>query len=56
MGKQLWSDGSIYEGEWQNGMANGKGRLIHADGDCYEGKFIFNFSNLCLIKLITFYK
>jgi hypothetical protein len=36
-GKQYWTDGSFYEGYWKNNMANGKGRLIHADGDVYEG-------------------
>jgi len=24
-------------GYWRNDKANGKGRLIHADGDVYEG-------------------
>ena len=32
-GYQIWLDGSIYEGYWKNNMANGKGRLIHKDGD-----------------------
>jgi len=32
-GKQLWKDGSIYEGYWKNNMAHGKGRLIHSDAD-----------------------
>jgi hypothetical protein len=27
----------MYEGEWRNDKANGKGRLIHSDGDVYEG-------------------
>lgn len=36
-GIQIWSDGSKYEGFWNNDKANGKGRLIHADGDVYEG-------------------
>jgi len=34
-GKQYWPDGSVYEGYWNNHTANGKGRLIHADGDAY---------------------
>ena len=38
-GKQLWSDGAMYEGYWKNDMAHGKGRLIHADGDIYEGEW-----------------
>jgi hypothetical protein len=27
----------MYEGYWVDGQANGRGRLIHADGDVYEG-------------------
>ncbi|OMJ88237.1 hypothetical protein SteCoe_9900 [Stentor coeruleus] len=38
-GTQLWSDGSTYEGYWENDKANGKGRLIHANGDVYEGEW-----------------
>lgn len=37
MGLQLWPDGSMYEGYWADNKANGKGRLIHADGDVYDG-------------------
>ena len=36
-GKQIWPDGSMYEGYWLDNKANGKGRLIHADGDVYDG-------------------
>lgn len=38
-GKQIWQDGSIYEGYWHNNVACGKGRLIHSDGDIYEGEW-----------------
>ena len=27
----------MYEGWWKDNKANGKGRLIHADGDIYDG-------------------
>ena len=27
----------MYEGYWKDNKANGKGRLIHADGDVYNG-------------------
>ncbi len=37
-GIQLWPDGSKFEGYWKNDKANGRGRLIHSDGDVYEGK------------------
>jgi hypothetical protein len=36
-GKQIWPDGSIYEGEWSMDKSQGQGKLIHADGDIYEG-------------------
>jgi len=27
----------VYEGYWKEDKANGRGRLIHADGDIYDG-------------------
>ena len=36
-GVRVWPDGSRYEGWWKENRANGLGRLIHADGDVYEG-------------------
>ena len=36
-GVQEWTDGTYYEGYWDNDKANGKGRLIHANGNVYEG-------------------
>jgi hypothetical protein len=36
-GKQIFKDGSIYEGWFKQDKAEGRGRLIHADGDIYEG-------------------
>ena len=38
-GKQIWPEGSIYEGFWRDDQADGFGRLIHADGDYYEGEW-----------------
>lgn len=38
-GRQVWLDGSLYEGQWVAGKANGIGRLIHSDGDVYEGEW-----------------
>jgi len=35
----VWGDGSIYEGYWNQGMTNGRGRLIHPDGTIYEGNW-----------------
>jgi hypothetical protein len=34
-GKQVWPDFSLYEGYWENDKTNGRGRLIHSDGDVY---------------------
>jgi len=31
------ADGSMYEGWWKDNKQNGKGRLIHANGDVYDG-------------------
>lgn len=36
-GVQMWKDGSKYDGTWKDDMANGYGRLIHSDGDYYQG-------------------
>jgi hypothetical protein len=38
-GKQVWTDGTTYEGNYRDGMWNGKGRLISVDGDFFEGDF-----------------
>ena len=38
-GVQIWPDGSRYDGFWKDGMANGFGRLVHAEGDVYEGEW-----------------
>jgi len=40
MGIQIWPNGSVYEGHFKNNLANGKGRLIHADQDIYEGYWL----------------
>lgn len=45
-GIQTWVDGSKYEGYWKSDKANGKGRLIHADGDKYDGITIFLYRGL----------
>ena len=35
-----WTDGSLYEGYWQNNMRNGEGRYIQAKGNVYEGSWL----------------
>lgn len=39
-GRQLWPDGSFFEGLWMNDMSNIRGRLIHSDGSVYEGEWV----------------
>ena len=41
-GIQTWPDGRRYEGEWHNGIASGKGKYWHPNGDYYEGEFLNN--------------
>ncbi|KAJ8899758.1 hypothetical protein K2173_019458 [Erythroxylum novogranatense] len=38
-GKYVWSDGSVYAGEWQRGVRHGNGKLLWPSGAIYEGKF-----------------
>ena len=38
-GKQIWSDGSIYEGYWKHDKACGCGRMFYANGELYEGEW-----------------
>lgn len=40
IGTQIWKDGSKFTGYWRNDNAHGRGRLIHQDGDCYEGEWV----------------
>ena len=35
----LWTDGSMYEGEWVNGIQHGLGRMVFPDGQQKEGFF-----------------
>jgi hypothetical protein len=34
-----WADGTSYEGEWENGVQSGKGRLSMSDGTLKIGIF-----------------
>ncbi len=36
-GKQYWPDGTYYDGYWESDKANGPGRIIHNDGEVYDG-------------------
>jgi len=35
----LWTDGSMYEGEWSRGIQHGIGRMVFPDGTIKEGYF-----------------
>lgn len=35
----LWTDGSMYEGEWIKGIQHGLGRMVFSDGSFKEGYF-----------------
>jgi hypothetical protein len=37
MGKQVWDDGTVFEGSLEFGRFHGTGRLVHVNGDYYEG-------------------
>lgn len=32
------ADGDVYDGEWKNDKANGKGTYVHVNGAKYEGE------------------
>ena len=34
-----FSNGSVYEGEWQGDKMHGKGKLTYANGSSYDGQF-----------------
>jgi len=34
-----WTDGSSYEGYWQNDRANGNGLFVHPNGATYNGSW-----------------
>ena len=36
-GKLTYTDGSVYEGKWENGKFHGQGKLTRPDGRVYEG-------------------
>jgi hypothetical protein len=35
--KEIYEDGSVYEGEKKNELRNGKGKFFYADGGMYDG-------------------
>lgn len=41
-GKEYWSDGTRYEGDFVNNMKHGNGKLSLPDGAVYLGEFYEN--------------
>ena len=39
-GRLVHADGDVYEGEWENDMANGVGSYYHLDGTKYVGAWV----------------
>jgi hypothetical protein len=35
----FWTDGSIYQGEWKQGIQHGYGKMTFPDGTIKEGRF-----------------
>ena len=35
----VWKDGAKYIGAWSGNKASGMGKLIHSDGDVYDGEW-----------------
>lgn len=40
-----WANGQAYEGEFRDGMMDGRGRMTTSDGAVYQGKFKRSFFN-----------
>ena len=38
-GKMVYADSTVYEGEWKDGLWEGKGEIRYTDGDSYSGQF-----------------
>ena len=39
-GKQVWEDGSVYEGEWRDDQMHGTGDYIWPDGRHFKGDWV----------------
>ena len=40
MGAEVWSDGSYYHGNFNNGVKEGEGSYFWADGSKYTGSWL----------------
>lgn len=43
VGKMEWADGSVYNGEFVDGMMHGPGHIIYENKDTYTGDFANDF-------------
>lgn len=41
-GKEIWKEGSVYEGNYSLGMRTGPGQFVWPDGSSYKGNFLNN--------------
>ncbi|XP_002731054.1 uncharacterized protein LOC100366738 [Saccoglossus kowalevskii] len=41
-GEHTTSEGTVYQGNWENDKMNGHGKLMHPSGAIYEGDFVNN--------------
>lgn len=41
-GQHTTTDGSVYDGEWNQDKMNGQGKLTHHSGAVYTGQFVNN--------------
>ena len=35
----MYPNGSVYEGEFADGVQHGRGKMVYFDGNIYEGEF-----------------
>ena len=40
LGKYTWANGKYFEGQYENGLRNGFGKMFTGDGDTYEGNWV----------------
>ena len=41
----VWASGAQYQGEWKHNQMHGKGKLVHANHEIYEGDFVGDKAN-----------
>lgn len=39
-GTETWADGTIYRGQFVDGLKHGHGKILYSTGDVFEGKFV----------------